>query len=97
MKISKLKTGDKVWVRGSIDYDGDLVFGYTIKEEKLYKVRDKRLQPDSNCLNFDKVNKSWFFSNSTETKIYKTKHTRKKLEESGFNVFDDDNYEIAEV
>lgn len=30
------------------------VNGYTVKKEKLYKVRDKRLSPDRNCLNAKK-------------------------------------------
>lgn len=74
-----------------------LIYGYTIKKEKLYKVRDKRLSPDRNYLNFDKCSECWFFSNGVDTYSLIVKHTRKKLEESGFNVFDDDNYEIIEV
>ncbi|MGT2744852.1 DUF1642 domain-containing protein [Streptococcus phocae subsp. phocae] len=74
-----------------------ILFSYTVKEEKNYQIRDKRLEPNSNCLNFDKVNKCWFFSDGAETKGYTTKHTRQKLEQSGFNVFDDDNYEVSEV
>lgn len=72
-------------------------FGYEVKKEKLYKVRDKRLSPDRNCLNFDKCSECWFFSNGVDTYSLIVKHTRKKLEESGFNVFDDDNYEVIEV
>lgn len=72
-------------------------FGYTVKKEKLYKVRDKRLHPDRNYLNFDKNSECWFFSNGVDTYSLIVKHTRKKLEESGFNVFDDYNYEVIEV
>ncbi|MGP6355170.1 DUF1642 domain-containing protein [Streptococcus dysgalactiae] len=73
------------------------LFGYTVEKEKLYKVRDKRLSPDRNYLNFDKCSECWFFSNGVDTYSLIVKHTRKKLEESGFNVFDDDNYEVIEV
>lgn len=72
-------------------------FGYEVEKEKLYKVRDKRLHPDRNYLNFDKCSECWFFSNEVDTYSLIVKHTRKKLEESGFNVFDDDNYEVIEV
>lgn len=72
-------------------------FGYTIKKEKKYKVRDKRLSPNQNYLNFDKNSECWFFSNGISTLSLNASHTRKALEESGFNVFDDDNYEIIEV
>ncbi|WEQ84073.1 DUF1642 domain-containing protein [Streptococcus dysgalactiae] len=74
-----------------------LIYGYTIKKEKLYKVRDKRLRPNQNYLNFDKNSECWFFSKGVDTYSLIVKHTRKKLEESGFNVFDDDNYEVIEV
>lgn len=85
----------------AIDHHNDFVFawtyGYTVKKEKKYKVRDKRLHPDRNYLNFDKCSECWFFSNRVDTYSLIVKHTRKKLEESGFNVFDDDNYEVIEV
>lgn len=72
-------------------------FGYTVKKEKLYKVRDKRLSPNQNYLNFDKCSECWLFSNGISTLSLNASHTRKALEESGFNVFDDDNYEVTEV
>ncbi|MCB2836600.1 DUF1642 domain-containing protein [Streptococcus dysgalactiae] len=74
-----------------------LIYGYTVEKEKLYKVRDRRLHPDRNYLNFDKNSECWFFSNGVSTLSLSTSHTRKALEESGFNVFDDDNYEVIEV
>ncbi|EGL47175.1 hypothetical protein HMPREF9964_0239, partial [Streptococcus dysgalactiae subsp. equisimilis SK1249] len=40
-----------------------LIYGYTVKKEKLYKVRDKRLSPNQNYLNFDKNSECWLFSN----------------------------------
>lgn len=72
-------------------------FGYTVEKEKLYKVRDKRLSPNRNYLNFDEDIECWFFSNGNSALSLKAEHTRKALEESGFNVFDDDNYEVIEV
>lgn len=74
-----------------------LIYGYTVEKEKLYKARDKRLSPNQNYLNFDKNSECWFFSNGISTLSLNASHTRKALEESGFNVFDDDNYEIIEV
>lgn len=71
--------------------------GYTVEKEKKYKVRDKRLHPDRNYLNFDKCSECWLFSNGISTLSLNASHTRKALEESGFNVFDDDNYEVIEV
>ncbi|VTT19308.1 phage protein [Streptococcus dysgalactiae subsp. equisimilis] len=71
--------------------------GYTVEKGKLYKVRDKRLHPDRNYLNFDKNSECWFFSNGVSALSLKAEHTRKALEESGFNVFYDDNYEVIEV
>lgn len=89
-----------VWL-WAIDHHNDFVFawtyGYTVKKEKKYKVRDKRLHPDRNYLNFDKCSECWFFSNGVDTYSLIVKHTRKKLEESGFNVFDDDNFVVIEV
>ncbi|WP_283271548.1 DUF1642 domain-containing protein [Streptococcus dysgalactiae] len=74
-----------------------LIYGYTVEKEKLYKARDKRLSPNQNYLNFDKNSECWFFSNGISTLSLNASHTRKALEESGFNVFYDDNYEIIEV
>lgn len=71
--------------------------GYTVEKEKLYKVRDKRLSPDRNYLNFDKSRECWFFSNGIGTYSFTVKHARKELESACFNVFDDDNYEVIEV
>ncbi|KKC16959.1 DUF1642 domain-containing protein [Streptococcus dysgalactiae] len=86
-----------VWL-WAIDHHNDFVFawtyGYTVKKEKKYKVRDKRLSPNKNYLNFDKNSECWLFSNALSLNA---SHTRKALEESGFNVFDDDNYEVTEV
>ncbi|WP_269760573.1 DUF1642 domain-containing protein, partial [Streptococcus dysgalactiae] len=85
-----------VWL-WAIDNHNDFVFawtyGYTVEKEKLYKVRDKRLHPDRNYLNFDEDSECWFFSNGNTALSLKAEHPRKALEESGFNVFDDDNYE----
>lgn len=88
------------WVANNSDLFAQAWLAYpniTIEKEKLYKARDKRLHPDDNYLNFDKRSECWFFSTGVDTYSFAVKHTRKELEESGFNVFDDDNYEVIEV
>lgn len=74
-----------------------LIYGYTVEKEKLYIVRDKRLHPGENYLNFDKNSECWFFSFEIGPYSFTVEHTRKELESAGFNVFDDDNYEVIEV
>lgn len=74
-----------------------LIYGYTVEKEKLYIVRDKRLHPGENYLNFDKNSECWFFSFEIGPYSFTVEHTRKELESAGFNIFDDDNYEIIEV
>ncbi|MGT2744605.1 DUF1642 domain-containing protein [Streptococcus phocae subsp. phocae] len=49
MNINELKKGDKVWVRGFIDYDGDLVFGDDltyIKSLQIYTIDKEDIRLD---------------------------------------------------
>lgn len=49
MNINELKKGDKVWVRGSIDCDGDLMLGDAltyIKSSLIYNVDQKDIKLD---------------------------------------------------
>ena len=73
-------------------------FGYTVEEEKRYIVRLKNIREDHETLNCEKHSKIWNFSSEEETILYKTKHTRKELEEAGFGwVFDCEGIEVEEV
>lgn len=49
MKFSELRKGDKVWVRGFIDCDGDLMFGNDltyIKSSLIYTIDKKDIKLD---------------------------------------------------
>ena len=71
--------------------------GYKLKEEKRYQVRLKGLDKDLEYLNF-KHGHVWVFSDNIENEEYRTKHTRKELEEAGFGeVFNSPLFEVEEV
>lgn len=71
--------------------------GYKVEEEKRYKVRLKGLDKDLEYLNF-KHGHVWVFSDNIENEEYRTKHTRKELEEGGFGeVFNSPLFEVEEV
>lgn len=73
-------------------------FGYEVEEEKRYIVRLKNIREDRETLNCEKRLKIWNFSSEEETTLFRTKHTRKELEEAGFGwVFDCEGIEIKEV
>ncbi len=73
-------------------------FGYEVEKEKRYIVRLKNIREDHETLNCEKHSKIWNFSSEEETTLYKTKHTRKELEEAGFGwVFDCPGIKIEEV
>jgi len=73
-------------------------FGYEVEKEKRYIVRLKNIRESHETLNCEKHSKIWNFSSEEETILYKTKHTRKQLEEAGFGwVFDCKGVEVEEV
>lgn len=73
-------------------------FGYTIKKEKRYLVKVKGVCGNHETLNCEKHSKKWLFSDWEENSLYKTKHTRKELEEAGFGwVFNCPGIEVLEV
>ena len=73
-------------------------FGYEVKKEKRYLVKVKGICGSHETLNGEKHSKDWLFSSQEENSLYRTKHTRKKLEEAGFGwVFDCEGIEIEEV
>ena len=72
--------------------------GYEVVEEKRYVVKVKGICGNHETLNCEKHSKKWLFSDREENSLYKTKHTRKELEQAGFGwVFDCPGIEIEEV
>ena len=72
--------------------------GYTVEKPKLYIVRMKNIRKDHETLNCEKHSRIWSFSSEEETTLFKTKHTRKQLEEAGFaEVFNSPLFEVEEV
>ena len=73
------------------------MFGYTIKKEKRYLVKFKKIEKGFNYLNFDSFDKEWKIFNCNNSFVYHTHHTRKELEEAGFGwVFDCPGIDIEE-
>ena len=73
-------------------------FGYEVKKEKRYLVKVIGVSRIYECLNFDTTENSWKFFDCDNTETYRTHHTRKDLEDSGFGwVFDCPGVEIEEV
>ena len=71
--------------------------GYTVEEEKRYRVKMKKVGYMS-FLNHDLQSDSWLINNGDNGEIFKTHHTRKELEDAGFGwVFDCPGVEIDEV
>ena len=74
------------------------IFGYKVEKEKRYLVKVKGVCGNHETLNCEKHSKKWLFSDREENSLYKTKHTRKELEEAGFGeVFNSPVFEVAEV
>lgn len=72
--------------------------GYTNEEEKRYLVKVKGVCGNHETLNCEKHSKKWLFSVREENSLYKTKHTRKELEDAGFSeVFNSPLFEVEEV
>jgi len=72
--------------------------GYEIEKEKRYFVKMKGVCGNHETLNCEKHSNEWLFSSSEENRVYKTKFTRKQLEEAGFGwVFDCPGVEVEEV
>lgn len=73
-------------------------FGYEVEKERRYRVRIKGVSGSRCYLNYD-VNEGYYFiSSAKEIDGYRTKLTRKQLEEAGFGeVFNNSMFEIEEV
>lgn len=72
--------------------------GYEVEKEKRYIVKVKGVEKGYDYLNHRINLDSWFFSGEGEPLDFRTKHTRKELEEAGFGeVFDSPLFEVEEV
>ena len=94
----------KEWIAEGDKYDPLITlvnmhqFGYEVEKEKRYLVKVKGVCGNHETLNREKHSNKWLFSDREENSLYKTKHTRKELEEAGFGwVFDCEGIEIEEV
>lgn len=87
------------WIRNNSEiYARAWLDGYEVEEEKRYLVKVKGLCENHETLNREKHSKKWLVSDWEENSLYKTKHTRKELEEAGFGwVFDCEGIEVEEV
>ena len=73
-------------------------FRYEVEKEKRYTVRIRNLDDEATYLNYDNFRKTWVFYSRDNTDHFRTNHTRKELEESGFGwVFDCEGVEVKEV
>lgn len=72
--------------------------GFEIEKEKRYLVKVKGMSKFYEYLNFDTMEGRWKFFDCENTDKYRTHHTRKELEETGFGwVFDCEGIELEEV
>ena len=73
-------------------------FGYEVEKEKRYTIRFKNIRKETRYLKYDRVVENWYFGVEQCSKETKISHTRKELEEAGFDwVFDCEGIEIEEV
>lgn len=72
---------------------------YGVEKEKRYIVKIKGIDESYNCLNYNTVGEMYSISTPTELgEIYRIKHTRKQLEDAGFEwVFSCEGMEVKEV
>lgn len=74
-------------------------FGYEVEKETKYRVKIKGVMERNGYLNRNiEESKRFLFSTAKENEKYKTKFTRKELEDAGFDwVFDCSGIEIEEI
>lgn len=74
------------------------LYGYEVEKEKRYLVKMKRINGYGRYLNKALLSEEYFFASDNEICGYRTKHTRKELEEAGFGeVFNSPLFEVEEV
>ena len=94
---SKLKeflgteTNQEIFARAWLD-------GYEVEKEARYTVRIKGIGGYTTHLNQNLDNHEWFFASNERIEGFRTKHTRKELEEAGFGwIFSCEGIEVKEV
>lgn len=74
------------------------LYGYEVEQEKRYLVEMKGIAGYGRYLNKTLSSGEYFFASENEVDGYKTKHTKKELENSGFGwVFNCPGVEVKEV
>ena len=74
------------------------LYGYEVEKEPKYIVKIKGILKANEVLNYKTNEGKWVISSGVESTFYRTKHTRKQLEEAGFGwVFDCSGIEVEEV
>lgn len=72
--------------------------GYTVEKEKRYLVKIVGMDNINGYLSYNKKLKKWFFGIASESRPYRSKHTRKELEQDNFGwVFNCPGIEVEEV
>lgn len=72
--------------------------GYEVEEEKQYYVRFKFIEDSYSYLTLIKHLDAWTLHSITLDKKFRTKHTKKQLEEAGFGeVFNSTLFEVKEA
>nr|DAO60615.1 MAG TPA: Protein of unknown function (DUF1642) [Caudoviricetes sp.] len=72
--------------------------GYTVEEEKRYRVKMKNIHSYSSILKLDDITGEYFFGSEVQMCVSSSDHTRQELEDAGFGwVFDCPGIEIEEV
>lgn len=89
----------RIWVNANRDtFAHAWLDGYKLEEEKRYRVKMKGILKANEVLNYKINEEKWVISSGVESTFYRTKHTRKELEEAGFGwVFDSPGFQIEEV
>lgn len=73
------------------------LYDYEVEKEKRYLVKMKGMTDGCSYLNYCKTMDKWFLGGDSEMVDYRTRHTRKELEEAGFGgVFDSPLFEVEE-
>ena len=88
----------KNWVVDNADtFSLAWILGYTVEKEKRYLVKMKGMTDGCSYLNYCKIMDKWFLGGDSEMVGYRTRHTRKELEEVGFGgVFGNPLFEVEE-